>query len=170
MVRYYADGLEIFYNPHDSSWRIDKANYIRNSAGLKATEVYGTSRASAFRLFEDCLNQKSTAIYDTVEEDGREKRVLNHAETIQAREKQNSIKEAFKNWIFADPERREELEATYNGLFNQIRLPSYDGSYLRFPEMNPTIELKPHQKNAVHRIISGSKKDGNVLLLGSFFK
>ena len=162
--RYYADGLEIFYNPHDSSWRIDKANYIRNSAGLKATEVYGTSRASAFRLFEDCLNQKSTAIYDTVEEDGREKRVLNHAETISAREKQNAIKEAFKNWIFSDPERREELEKTYNGLFNQIRLPSYDGSYLRFPEMNPTIELKPHQKNAVHRIISGSKKDGNVLL------
>lgn len=162
--RYYAEGLELYYNPHDSSWRVDKTDYVRRYAGMNATSVYGTDRANAFRLFEDCLNQKSTAIYDTVEEDGREKRVLNHAETIAAREKQNSIKEAFKNWIFAEPERREELERTYNGLFNQIRLPSYDGSYLRFPEMNPTIELKPHQKNAVHRIISGGKKDGNVLL------
>lgn len=162
--RYYADGLDLFYNPHDSSWRVDKTNYVRNYAGMKASEVYGTNRASAFRLFEDCLNLKSTAIYDTVEEDGRERRVLNQSETIQAREKQNKIKEAFKDWLFAEPERREELEARYNALFNQIRLPSYDGSYLKFPEMNPAIELKPHQKNAVHRILTGDKRNGNVLL------
>lgn len=157
---YYRDGLELFYNPHDSSWRVDKASYVRNTAGMQATDVYGTNRANAFRLFEDCLNLRATNIYDTVEEDGREKRVLNQAETIAAREKQNKIKEAFRDWIFQDPKRREELEETYNRLFNQIRLPSYDGSYLKFPEMNPAIELRPHQKNAVHRIITG----GNTLL------
>lgn len=157
---YYRDGLELYYNPHDSSWRVDKTNYVRNSAGMRAKEVYGTERANAFRLYEDCLNLKATNIYDTIEEDGREKRVINQSETIAAREKQNKIKESFKEWIFADPKRREELEATYNRLFNQIRLPSYDGSYLKFPEMNPAIELRPHQKNAVHRIITG----GNTLL------
>ncbi|MGN1372682.1 MAG: DUF3849 domain-containing protein [Candidatus Coproplasma sp.] len=117
--------------------------------------MYGTSRASAYRIFEDCLNLKATTIYDTVEEDGREKRVLNQAETIAAREKQNKIKEEFKDWIFENPERRDELVARYNELFNQIRLPAYDGSYLKFPEMNPAIELKPHQKNAVQRIVTG---------------
>lgn len=157
---YYQDGLDLYYNPHDSSWRIDKTNYVRSSAGMRAKEVYGTERANAFRLFEDCLNLRATNIYDTVVEDGKEKRVLNQAETIAAREKQNKIKEAFKDWIFAEPKRREELEATYNRLFNQIRLPSYDGSYLKFPEMNSAIELRPHQKNAVHRIITG----GNTLL------
>ncbi len=158
--QYYESGLELYFNPHDSSWRVDKANYVRNNAGLRATELYGTSRANAFRLFEDCLNLRATNIYDTVEEDGREKRVLNQAETIAAREKQNKIKEAFKDWIFSDPKRREELETTYNRLFNQIRLPNYDGSYLKFPEMNPAIELRPHQKNAIHRIITS----GNTLL------
>ena len=102
------------------------------------------------------MNLRATTIYDTIEEDGKEKRVVNHAETIAAREKQNKIKEEFINWIFKTPERREELEGTYNRLFNRTRLPSYDGSYLKFPEMNPAIELKPHQKNAVHRIITGN--------------
>ena len=127
---------------------------------MNVHEVYGTKRASAYRLFEDCLNLRSTAIYDTVEEDGRERRVLNQIETIAAREKQNEIKEKFREWIFATPERRDDLEATYNSKFNQIRLPSYDGSYLKFPEMNPAVELRPHQKNAVHRIITS----GNTLL------
>lgn len=157
---YYDDAVSLYYNPHDSSWRIDKSSYLRNQSYLKVHEVYGTNRANAYRLFEDCLNLRATTIYDTVEEDGKEKRVLNQAETIAAREKQNKIKEEFKDWIFADPDRREELEARYNALFNQIRLPSYDGSYLKFPEMNPAIELKPHQRNAVHRIIS----EGNTLL------
>jgi N12 class adenine-specific DNA methylase len=156
----YSDGLELFYNPHDSSWRVDRTDFLKWQTSMNANQVYGTERASAYRLFEDCLNLKAAQIYDTVEEDGKTKRVLNHGETVAAREKQNKIKEAFKEWIFNDPERREDLENKYNGLFNQIRLPDYDGSYLKFPQMNPSIELKDHQKNAVHRTITS----GNTLL------
>lgn len=158
--KYYEDGIDVFYNQHDGSWRVDRSQYVRASTNMSATEVYGTNRANAFRLFEDCLNLRATNIYDTIEEDGIEKRVLNQADTIAAREKQNKIKEAFKDWIFSEPERRDELEITYNRLFNQIRLPNYDGSYLKFPDMNPAIELRPHQKNAIHRIITS----GNTLL------
>ena len=162
MPYYYRDGVELYYNKHDGSWRVDRTTgYVRNFRTMNVTSVYGTERANAYRLFEDCLNQRSTQIYDTVlDADGREKRVLNNSETVAAREKQNKIVEAFKDWIFRDPERREELEGVYNRLFNQIRLPKYDGSYLRFPEMNPAIELRPHQKDAVHRIITS----GNTLL------
>ena len=161
MPYYYRDGVELYYNKHDGSWRIDRTQYARNYGGMNVTSVYGTSRANAYRLFEDCLNQRSTQIFDTVlDADGREKRVLNNSETVAAREKQNKIIEAFKDWIFKDPQRRDELETIYNRLFNQIRLPKYDGSYLRFPEMNPAIELRPHQKDAVHRIITS----GNTLL------
>lgn len=161
MPYYYRDGVELYYNKHDGSWRIDRTQYARNYGGMNVTSVYGTSRANAYRLFEDCLNQRSTQIYDTVlDADGREKRVLNNSETVAAREKQNKIVEAFKDWIFKDPQRRDELETIYNRLFNQIRLPKYDGSYLRFPEMNPAIELRQHQKDAVHRIITS----GNTLL------
>ena len=153
---YLESDIELFYNPHDSSWRLDQKESVRNSTYMRQREVYGTKRAPAYRLFIDAMNLRATTIYDTIEEDGKEKRVVNHAETIAAREKQNKIKEEFINWIFKTPERREELEATYNRLFNRTRLPSYDGSYLKFPEMNPAIELKPHQKNAVHRIITGN--------------
>ena len=159
---YMRDGIELYYNKHDGSWRVDRTTgYVRNFRTMNVTSVYGTERANAYRLFEDCLNQRSTQIYDTVlDADGREKRVLNNSETVAAREKQNKIVEAFKDWIFKDPQRRDELETIYNRLFNQIRLPKYDGSYLRFPEMNPVIELRPHQKDAVHRIITS----GNTLL------
>ena len=161
MPYYYRDGVELYYNKHDGSWRIDRTRYARGYDSINVDKVYGTSRANAYRLFEDCLNQRSTQIYDTVlDADGREKRVLNNSETVAAREKQNKIVEAFKDWIFKDPQRRDELETIYNRLFNQIRLPKYDGSYLRFPEMNPAIELRPHQKDAVHRIITS----GNTLL------
>ena len=161
MPYYYRDGVELYYNKHDGSWRIDRTRYARGYDSINVDKVYGTSRANAYRLFEDCLNQRSTQIYDTVlDADGREKRVLNNSETVAAREKQNKIVEAFKDWIFKDPIRRDELETIYNRLFNQIRLPKYDGSYLRFPEMNPAIELRPHQKDAVHRIITS----GNMLL------
>ena len=153
---YLESDIELFYNPHDSSWRLDQKESVRNSTYMRQREVYGTKRAPAYRLFIDAMNLRATTIYDTIEEDGKEKRVVNHAETIAAREKQNKIKEEFINWIFKTPERREELEGTYNRLFNRTRLPSYDGSYLKFPEMNPAIELKPHQKNAVHRIITGN--------------
>ena len=159
---YMRDGIELYYNKHDGSWRVDRTTgYVRNFRTMNVTSVYGTERANAYRLFEDCLNQRSTQIYDTVlDADGREKRVLNNSETVAAREKQNKIVEAFKDWIFRDPIRRDELETVYNRLFNQIRLPKYDGSYLRFPEMNPAIELRSHQKDAVHRIITS----GNTLL------
>ena len=161
MPYYYRDGVELYYNKHDGSWRIDRTRYARGYDSINVDKVFGTSRANAYRLFEDCLNQRSTQIYDTVlDTDGREKRVLNNSETVAAREKQNKIVEAFKDWIFRDPIRRDELETVYNRLFNQIRLPKYDGSYLRFPEMNPAIELRPHQKDAVHRIITS----GNTLL------
>ena len=161
MPYYYRDGVELYYNKHDGSWRIDRTRYARGYDSINVDKVYGTSRANAYRLFEECLNQRSTQIYDTVlDADGREKRVLNNSETVAAREKQNKIVEAFKDWIFKDPQRRDELETIYNRLFNQIRLPKYDGSYLRFPEMNPAIELRPHQKDAVHRIITS----GNTLL------
>ncbi len=154
IYRYLYDDVELTYNPHDSSWRLDQTQNVRYTTQMKQKEVYGTNRAPAYRLFVDALNLKATTITDLVEENGKEKRVVNQAETIAAREKQNKIKEAFADWIFKDPERRADLEETYNRLFNQTRLPSYDGSYLKFPEMNPAIELKPHQKNAVHRTIT----------------
>ncbi|MCI8412634.1 MAG: DEAD/DEAH box helicase family protein [Clostridia bacterium] len=157
---YYAEGLRLFRNPFDSSWRVDTTATLRAATEMKATEVYGTKRASAFRLFEDALNLRDTTIYDTIQENGKDKQVVNQAETIAAREKQNQIREEFKSWIFADPARREHLERIYNATFNRIKLPTYDGSYLRFPGMNPAIELRPHQKNAVHRIVT----DGNALL------
>ncbi|MCH5165087.1 MAG: DUF3849 domain-containing protein [Clostridiales bacterium] len=152
---YYRDAIQVYYNPHDSSWRIDRALYIRNMAYMNTHRVYGTERADAYRLIEDCLNLRATTIRDRIEDSSGVHYELNKAETIAAREKQNAIKEAFKDWIYRDPERREDLERTYNAKFNQIRLPTYDGSYLRFPEMNPAIELKPHQKNAVQRILTG---------------
>ena len=154
IYRYMYPDVELTYNPHDSSWRLDQTQSVRYTTQMKQKEVYGANRAPAYRLFVDALNLKATTITDLVEENGKEKRVVNQAETIAAREKQNRIKEAFADWIFKDPQRRADLEETYNRLFNQTRLPSYDGSYLKFPEMNPAIELKPHQKNAVHRTIT----------------
>ncbi len=151
---YWAkDDISVNYNKHDGSWKVDKRNGVYKP--LEVTQVYGTERANAYRLFEDCMNQKTTQIYDTFEDDeGRTKRVLNQAETIAAREKQNKIQDFFKNWIYVDPDRREMLEQKYNSIFNQIRLPTYDGSHLTFPEMSPEIEPRPHQKNAVYRIVS----------------
>ncbi len=157
---YYPDGITIFYNNFDSSWRVDVGSHLRNLSSMNVKSVYGTKDANAYRLFEDALNSRATTIYDTIEENGKEKRVVNQHKTIAAREKQNKIQESFKEWIFKDPERREDLEKTYNAKFNQIRLPKYDGSYLKFPEMNPLIELRPHQRNAVHRIITS----GNTML------
>lgn len=155
-VRWWDRGdVNLYYNPFDSSWRLDQKDSVRHNTQMKQKEVFGTKRAPAYRLFIDAMNMRATTIYDTVvDERGNERRVVNQPETIAAREKQNRIKELFATWIYAKPKRREELEATYNSLFNKIKLPSYDGSYLKFPEMNPAIELNPHQKNAVHRIIS----------------
>lgn len=157
---YYPDGITIFYNGFDSSWRVDVGMHVRRLSEMNVKSVYGTNDAGAYRLFEDLLNARATTIYDVIEENGKERRVVNQAKTIAAREKQNKIQQEFKAWIFNDPERREDLERAYNAKFNQVRLPTYDGSYLKFPEMNPAIELRPHQKNAVHRIITS----GNTLL------
>ena len=117
--------------------------------------TYGTSRVNAYKILEDSLNLKDTRVYDTIEEDGKEKRVLNKKETMIASQKQEAIREAFKDWVFRDPERRQTLVAKYNELFNSTRPREYDGSHLKFPGMTPDIELKSHQKNAVAHVLYG---------------
>ena len=119
------------------------------------TSTYGTGRANAYRLLEDALNLKDTKIYDTVEEDGKEKRVLNKKETMLAQQKQEMIKDAYKEWIFKDMERREDICRTYNELFNSIRPREYDGNHIQFVGMTPEITLMPHQKNAIAHILYG---------------
>ena len=118
--------------------------------------TYGTSHVNAYKILEDSLNLKDTRVYDTIEEDGKEKRVLNKKETMIASQKQEAIREAFKDWVFRDPERRQVLVAKYNELFNSTRPREYDGSHLKFPGMTPDIELKPHQKNAVAHVLYGN--------------
>ena len=117
--------------------------------------TYGTSRANAYRILEDSLNLRDTRIFDTIEEDGKEKRVLNKKETTLASQKQEAIREAFKDWVFRDPERRQTLCAKYNELFNSTRPREYDGSHLKFPGMTPDITLRPHQLNAVAHQLYG---------------
>jgi len=117
--------------------------------------TFGTGRANAYKILEDSLNLKDTRIYDTVVEDGKEKRVLNKKETTLASQKQEAIREAFKDWVFRDPERRAALTAKYNELFNSTRPREYDGSHLKFPGMTPDIILKPHQLNAVAHVLYG---------------
>ena len=117
--------------------------------------TFGTGRANAYKILEDSLNLKDTRIYDTVVEDGKEKRVLNKKETTLASQKQEAIREAFKDWVFRDPERRAALTAKYNELFNSTRPREYDGSHLKFPGMTPDIVLKPHQLNAVAHVLYG---------------
>ena len=124
------------------------------------TMTYGTGRASAYKILEDSLNLKDCRIYDTVIEDGKERRVLNKKETMLAGAKQEAVRESFKGWIFRDQRRREALVRKYNELFNSTKPREYDGSHLKFPGMTPDIELKPHQKNAVAHVVYG----GNTLL------
>ena len=128
---------------------------------VAATKTYGTSRMDAYSIFEDTLNLKTVTVRDRIDDgDGKYHYEVNKNETMLAREKQNMIKEKFKEWLFAEPERRQKYVEYYNETFNNIRLREYDGSHLQFPGMNPAIELKPHQKNAVARILLG----GNTLL------
>ena len=117
--------------------------------------TYGTTRANAYKILEDSLNLRDTRIYDVIIEEGKEKRVLNKKETTLASQKQEAIREAFKDWIFKDPERRVELVKVYNERFNSTRPREYDGSHLTFPGMTPDIELKPHQLNAVAHVLYG---------------
>ena len=134
-------------------WNIRGKNADRNNPLVNAT--YGTERANAYKILEDSLNLKDSRVYDTIIEDGKEKRVLNKKETTLASQKQEAIREAFKDWVFADPERRETLVKKYNELFNSTRPREYDGSHLVFPGMSPEITLRPHQKNAVAHELYG---------------
>ena len=147
------DIIEVRFSNITGEWNIQGKNADWGNSLVNVT--YGTSRVNAYKILEDSLNLKDTRVYDTIEEDGKEKRVLNKKETTIASQKQESIREAFKDWIFRDQERRQTLVAKYNELFNSTRPREYDGSHLKFPGMTPDIELKPHQKNAVAHILYG---------------
>ncbi|WP_300810598.1 DUF3849 domain-containing protein [uncultured Acetatifactor sp.] len=134
-------------------WNVKGKNADYGNALVNMT--YGTSRRNAYQILEDSLNLKDSRVYDTVMEEGKEKRVLNKKETTLAAQKQDTIREAFKDWVFRDPDRRQDLVAKYNKLFNSTRPREYDGAHLKFPGMTPDIELKPHQKSAVAHVLYG---------------
>ena len=141
------------YSDVTGQWNIKGKNADYGNSLVNMT--YGTSRRNAYTILEDSLNLKDSRVFDTIEEDGKEKRVLNKKETTIASQKQEAIREAFKDWVFCDPERRQVLVAKYNQLFNSTRPREYDGSHLKFPGMTPDIELKTHQKNAVAHVLYG---------------
>jgi N12 class adenine-specific DNA methylase len=142
----------------DAVWSLEAGYAAKASVG--ATSEYGTARANGTWLLELALNMKSPTIYDTIQDGNREERVVNQEATMAAREKQKLIKERFRSWVFSDPERTERLVRTYNDNFNNLRPRAFDGSHLDFPGMNRTLTLRPHQKDAVWRGMSG----GNTLL------
>ena len=152
---FLGNQIDVKYAKVNGQWNISgkSADSYGNSL---VTSTYGTQRANAYRLLEDALNLKDTKIFDTVVEDGKEKRVLNKKETMIAQQKQEMIKEAFKEWIFRDIDRREDLCRKYNDLFNSVRPREYDGSHIQFAGMTPEITLMPHQKNAVAHILYGN--------------
>ena len=150
---YLGSSINVKYAQVNGQWNISGKNADNGNALVTAT--YGTERASAYRLLEDALNLRDTKIYDTVREDGKEKRVLNKKETMLAQQKQELIREAFKEWIFRDIDRREDLCRKYNELFNSIRPREFDGSHIQFVGMTPEITLMQHQKNAVAHILYG---------------
>ena len=157
---YLGTKIEARYARETGRWHISGKNLDTRGNSL-VTSTYGTGRANAYRLLEDALNLRDTKIYDKITtEDGKEKRVLNKTETMVAQQKQEMIREAFKEWVFKDLDRREALCRTYNELFNSIRPREYDGSHIRFVGMNPEITMMQHQKNAVAHILYG----GNTLL------
>jgi N12 class adenine-specific DNA methylase len=156
---WYNSGIQVHLNKMSMQWFIENKSMDKRS--VAATKTYGTSRMDAYSIFEDTLNLKTVTVRDRIDDgDGKYHYVVNKNETMLAREKQNMMKEKFKEWLFSDPERRQKYVEYYNETFNNIRLREYDGSHLQFPGMNPEIELKPHQKNAVARILLG----GNTLL------
>ena len=145
--------MGIQYSDVTGQWNVKGKNADYGNSLVNMT--YGTSRRNAYQILEDSLNLKDSRVYDTVVEDGKEKRVLNKKETTLAAQKQDTIREAFKDWVFRDPDRRQDLVAKYNQLFNSTRPREYDGAHLKFPGMTPDIELKPHQKNAVAHVLYG---------------
>ena len=156
---YACQNINVHYNEATSEWWIDGKNYDKYN--IKATNTYGTGRASAYKIIEDSLNLKDTRIYDYYEdENGKRVAELNKKETAIAQAKQEQIKLAFEEWIWKDPERRERLTRVYNERFNSIRPREYDGSHISFDGMNPEITLRKHQVNAIARILYG----GNTLL------
>ena len=156
---YACQNINVHYNEAPSEWWIEGKNYDKYN--IKATNTYGTGRASAYKIIEDSLNLKDTRIYDYYEdENGKRVAELNKKETAIAQAKQEQIKLAFEEWIWKDPERRERLTKVYNERFNSIRPREYDGSHISFDGMNPEITLRKHQVNAIARILYG----GNTLL------
>ncbi len=157
--QYYSSGIQVKYNAYGQNWSIQNKSLDKRS--IAATKTYGTGRIDAYSIMEETLNLRTVTVRDRIEDgDGKYHYEINKKETMIAREKQNQMKEAFKAWIFKDQERRQKYVDYYNNTFNCIRLRSYDGSFLKFPGMNPEIQLRDHQKNAVARILLG----GNTLL------
>lgn len=144
----------IQYSDVTGQWNVKGKNADRGNSLVNMT--YGTGRANAYKILEDSLNLRDTRIFDTIDEDGYEKRVLNKKETMLASQKQEAIREAFKDWVFRDPDRRQVLCKKYNEIFNSTRPREYDGSHLKFPGMTPDIALRPHQLNAVAHQLYGN--------------
>ena len=152
--------IQVNYSPSTAEWNISGKS-TPSKQDVNAYMTYGTERANAYRILEDTLNLRDVRIYDTVyDADGTERRVLNSKETTLAQQKQQAIKDAFQEWIWRDPNRRQTLVQQYNERFNSIRPREYDGSHIRFSGMNPEITLREHQKNAIAHILYG----GNTLL------
>lgn len=158
---YYLQGkIEVKYVPYTAEWQITSKNAV-GYGDVAANTTYGTDRANAYKILEDSLNLRDVRIYDTVEDaEGRERRVLNAKETTLAAQKQMAIREAFRDWIWKDPQRRQTLVRQYNEEMNSIRPREYDGQHIRFAGMNPEITLREHQKNAIAHVLYG----GNTLL------
>ena len=150
----YNNTITVRYSPYTSEWRISNKS-ATGFGDIMATETYGTRRANAYKILEDTLNLRDSRVYDTIEEDGKEKRVLNQNETTLAQQKQQAIKDAFAGWVWKDPQRRALLVKKYNELFNSTRPREYDGSHIHFVGMNPEINLREHQRNAVAHVLYG---------------
>ena len=157
---YLQRSIEVHYTPFTAEWQISGKTAVGQN-NVAAYSTYGTERANAYKILEDSLNLRDVRIYDTVEDaDGKERRVLNAKETTLAAQKQQAIREAFKDWIWRDPERRQALVRQYNEEMNSTRPREYDGSHIVFGGMNPSITLREHQKNAIAHVLYG----GNTLL------
>ena len=157
--RYAQWNIKVHFSPFTSEWNIEGKSYDKGN--VRAYNTYGTSRINAYKIIEETLNLKDVRIFDYIEDDeGKKKAVLNKKETAIAQSKQEMIKQEFQDWIWSDPERRERLCKSYNEKFNSVRPREYDGSHIIFNGMNPEIDLREHQKNAVAHILYG----GNTLL------
>ncbi|MFQ7321527.1 MAG: SNF2-related protein [Faecalibacterium sp.] len=157
---YMRRSIAVKFSPHTAEWRIEGKTAL-GKGDITSCETYGTGRANAYKILEETLNLKDIRIYDTIEDaDGKPKRVLNKRETTLAQQKQQSIKDAFANWVWQDPQRRNALVKQYNELFNSTRPREYNGKHLHFVGMNPEITLREHQRNAIAHVLYG----GNTLL------